>query len=204
MNRPLLARGGPSPKPLPQVKPLTERLLTPGEIGMARLIFAASVQYGRVKVHKGRFLPGTGANAMTPYGEMYFPNTEYREDFSQGREASKILFMHEMVHVWQHQLGRCVLCQGAVLLAKGGYGATSRAYDYDPTLDEGKKLSEFNMEQQGDLIAHYFDARFLTDNKSRAHEQRVKYLPFYERVLEQFLLNPNDASLLPKSTRVWR
>lgn len=187
-----------------QVKPVTERGLTPGEIGMARQVFGTAIQYGRVKVHKGSFIPGSDGNAMTPYGEIYFPAEEYRDDFSLASDSAKVWFMHEMVHVWQYQLGRCVMCQGVILGIKGGYGSRARAYVYDPVLDKDKKLRDFNMEQQGDLIAHYFDARFLTGNTSQLHERHVRQLPFYESVLDGFLQNPNDASLLPNNTRVWR
>ena len=30
----------------------------------------------------------------------------FKEDFSQGEDGDKHWFMHEMVHVWQHQLPR--------------------------------------------------------------------------------------------------
>ncbi|HET6786497.1 MAG TPA: hypothetical protein VFH49_00935, partial [Aquabacterium sp.] len=170
MTRPvLLGRSGLAPTGARRVPRQAGRALTPGEVGMARQIFGTSVAYGRVKVHRGRFLPGSGDNAMTPFGEMHFPESGYRDDFSQASDAAKIWFMHEMVHVWQHQLGRCVMCQGAVLALKGGYGPESHAYDYDPDLDQGKTFSEFNMEQQGDLIAHYFDARYLVSNPSVQH-----------------------------------
>jgi hypothetical protein len=187
-----------------QPKPVTERGLTSGEIGMARKVFGSAVQYGRVKVHKGRFLPGSGDNAMTPFGEMHFPDVGYRDDFSLAGDASKIWFMHEMVHVWQYQLGRCVMCQGAILAMKGGYGEDASAYDYSPALDKGKKFSSFNMEQQGDLIAHYFDASFLPGNPTDSHQQHVAMLPFYESVLADFLSDPSNASLLPNSTRAHR
>ncbi|HET6788845.1 MAG TPA: PAAR domain-containing protein, partial [Aquabacterium sp.] len=110
----------------------------------------------------------------------------------------------EMVHVWQHQWGRSVMGQGLLLAVKGGYGPGAHAYDYDPDQDQGKTFSAFNMEQQGDLIAHYFDARYLCNSTAGKRPQRVAMLPFYEAVLADVLRNPADARCLPRSTRVWR
>ncbi len=183
---------------------MTARQLTVGEVTMARQVFKSAIQYDRVKVHKRRFLPGSGDNAMTPFGELYFPPAECRDDFSQASDHTKVWFIHEMVHVWQYHLGLCVMCQGLWLGVKGGYGEGAPAYAYDPVLDQGKRLSEFNMEQQGDLIAHYFDARFLVNNAGPLHTRRVRLLPFYEAVLADFLREPGHAHLLPKTTRVGR
>lgn len=204
MTRPAwLGRSGQAVAGLRQDRPVTVRSLTPGEVRLARQMFGTSVDYGRVKVHKGRLLPGSGDNAMTPFGEMHFPDGGYRDDFAHASDACKVWFMHEMTHVWQHQLGCSVMCQGAMLALKGGYGRRARAYDYDPERDQGKAFSEFNMEQQGELIAHCFDARHLVNNPSVWHPQRVALLPFYEAVLTDFLRNPADPSLLPSSLRVW-
>lgn len=203
ISRPWLGRGGFPPHVVRQPRPATERKLTIGEIAMAQKVFAASVKYDAVRVHKGRFLPGSGDNAMTPFGEMYFPPNEYRDDFSLGADSAKIWFIHEMAHVWQYHLGLCVMCNGITLGFRGGYGEGAPAYDYDPVLDKDKKLPDFNMEQQGDLIAHYFDARHLAGN-GKLHARRVGLLPFYQAVLADFLKNPADAKLLPKHARVGR
>ncbi|MEN6423699.1 MAG: hypothetical protein ABFD76_17300 [Smithella sp.] len=64
-------------------------------------------------------------------------------------------------------------------------------YKYDPQIDKGKLLSNFNFEQQGELISHYFGAKILGV---------YLYLPnlsFYESVLKEFLRNPKNAKLLP-------
>ncbi len=61
------------------------RKLTSGEIALARTVFGNRVDYEKVKMHHGSYLPfnAQGANtAMTPHGEIYFIN-QYRDDFSQ-------------------------------------------------------------------------------------------------------------------------
>jgi hypothetical protein len=53
----------------------TLRLLTPGEIGLAKTVFGGSIIYGKVWVHHGSYLPFGLQNrntAMSPNGELYF------------------------------------------------------------------------------------------------------------------------------------
>lgn len=63
------------------------RPMTPGEIAMRRLIFKDAIDYGSVKFHKGAFMPGAGANAMTPFGKPHFPVKKGRS--SSTRFASR-------------------------------------------------------------------------------------------------------------------
>lgn len=182
-----------------------ERALTAAEISAARLIFKDAIDYSRVKVHRGQYLPFSGDNAMTPNGEMYFPGEWYRTDYTAtGSPEDVAWFIHEMVHVWQYQLGYWVRWNGFKIMVKGGYSPDSSgnvalpAYRYDPTVGDARRLSDFNMEQQGDLIAHYYSATFL--GATRFEEE----LPFLRQVLEEFLRNPSDKSLLPTTTELDR
>jgi len=168
------------------------RDLTAGEIAMASKIFKTSINYNIVKVHKKAYLPFTGNNAMTPNGEMYFPESDFREDFSTEKDEYKIWFIHEMAHVWQYQLGYWIKWNGAWQTIAGGYGKKGTAYKYDPKADKDKSLSEFNFEQQADIIAHYFGAAFLK------YKDYTSELSFLESVLKDFLRSPKNAKLLPK------
>ena len=84
----------------------------------ARLVFANTIDYANVYIHNDEFLPFGLQNdntVMTPNGEIYFPKGLYRDDFSNlaSQYASlRHLFIHEMVHVWQHQLGYSVMIKG--------------------------------------------------------------------------------------------
>jgi len=139
---------------------------------------------------------------MTPNGSMYFNPKKFIFDFSLEDEQGKIWFMHEMVHVWQYQLGYSVTWSGFWIAVTGGY-INRRAYRFDrsdykdpkdsskdsPDID--KTLPDFNMEQQGDIIAEYFGAKHLG-----VPELQIN-MAFYERVLKEFIRSPKNASLLP-------
>lgn len=183
------------------------RSLTDGEIAMARLVFKSAIRYEQVTVRAGSLLT-LGGQAVAPFGHLHFPRTRCLPDFSRGRAVDRVWFIHEMAHVWQRHQGYGVARAGLVMALKGGYlagfagAAGAPAYRYHPQRDAGRRLCEFNMEQQADLIAHYFDARFLPGNPSKAHALRRTHLPFYEAVLADFLRDPALPACLPTNTRV--
>ena len=179
----------------------TDRKLTPGEIAMCRPIFKDSIYYSEVNVHKEDWLPFGIQNKdtiMTPNGELYCPKGKFQEDFSklgaQDNDA-KGVFMHEMTHVWQWQRGyrRRLKAKGFLygLISWSSKFGSKWVYGYDPQADKNKKFSDFNMEQQGDIIEHYFRAKYLSD------AQYMHELPFLERVLADFLRDPRATALLP-------
>lgn len=123
------------------------RLLTTGEIQLAQSVFASSIEYHKVWIHKDSYLPFNLQNentAMTPNGELYFRN-QYHDDFSQSTDDMQHLFIHEMSHVWQRARGMNVI----------GRGLVSWMVSYRYTLD-GRLLSEYPMEQQAQIIADNF------------------------------------------------
>lgn len=123
------------------------RLLTTGEIRLAQSVFASTIDYPTVWIHKGGYLPFNLQNehtAMTPNGELYFRD-EYRGDYSQSTDDLQHMFIHEMSHVWQRARGMNVI----------GRGLVSWLVSYRYTLD-GRLLSEYPMEQQAQIIADHF------------------------------------------------
>ncbi|MBT1072769.1 hypothetical protein [Pelotalea chapellei] len=174
------------------------RPLTAGEVAMARLVFKDSVNYSTVKIHNGEYLPfgfQDDNTAMTPNGGMYFNSDRFVHDFSIEDKYSKIWFMHEMTHIWQYQLGYSVTWHGFWITISGGY-IGGRAYRIDPSEtkdspDKNKIFSNFNMEQQGRIIEEYFGATHLNDTRF------LQNMPFYQRVLQEFIRNPKNARLLP-------
>lgn len=164
------------------------RSLTGNEIAMASLLFGDAIDYSRVRIHGRRYLPFQPRNCcMTPNGSMYFHRSCFLPDYTRGAPGAIHWFMHEMVHVWQHQLEYAVRLRGAVRFGL--------SYDYD--LAAGKTLADFNMEAQGDLLADYFVLRHLRSHAAMRQQRYAGSLPLYEEVLAGFLADPSSVANLP-------
>lgn len=161
---------------------------------MATLLFGASIDYGRVRIHARRYIPFQPKNCcMTPNGSMYFHHSCFLPDYTRGDPPVVHWFLHEMVHVWQHQLGYAVRLRGAVRIGL--------SYDYD--LAPGKTLADFNMEAQGDLLADYFALKYMRSSRSMRQRRYAHSLSLYEEVLAGFLADPADVANLPRDYGRW-
>lgn len=124
------------------------RLLTSGEIFLAREFFGYSIQYNRVWIHNGSYLPfglQEDNTAMTPNGEMWFESRVYYDDYSRAPVDFQHMFIHEMMHVWQYQRGMNIRFRGLLSWAAN--------YKYD--LSEAA-LNRYSMEQQASIVADYW------------------------------------------------
>ncbi|BCQ41756.1 hypothetical protein ERHA54_43590 [Erwinia rhapontici] len=133
------------------------RLMTLGEINMAKEIFRGTIIYPKVWIHKGSYLPfGLQLKrvSMSPNGEMYFRD-EYSPDFSKADIRRQHTFIHELSHVWQYQHGMKVKLRGPV----------SWMAKYEYALDSWP-LSTYGMEQQAQIIGDYY---LLTQFNGRAY-----------------------------------
>ena len=84
------------------------RPLTPGEEALARGVFGDAIDYAPVRLSRRKWVFFQPRNvAMTPCGAMHFhPRGDlWRDDFAQAPLDLQGLFVHELVHVWQHQQG---------------------------------------------------------------------------------------------------
>ena len=195
------------------IKVGSKRLLTSGEIAMSRLIFKDAIDYSKVWIHLGGLIHTKTGNAMTPAGEIYLPKDDYLKtpDYSKATGENRHWFIHEMVHVWQYQMGASTGWLGIKQLCKGGYTSEVNSVDSDNELeaydtdlggrDLNKKFQDFNFEQQGRIIEFWFDACYLQKvNPKRDHHQKsLQLLGYVEKILRDFLLNPSNKNLLPKS-----
>lgn len=83
---------------------------------------------------------------MAPDGDLWFhPNSNlFCADFCDADMRLQSLFIHEMVHVWQHQ-------QGVFLpIARHPFCR----YDYE--LVPGKSFANYGIEQQAEIVSHVF------------------------------------------------
>jgi hypothetical protein len=168
--------------------PRLARPLTAGEIAMASLLFGDAIDYSRVRIHNRRYLPLVQPRncAMTPNGSIYFHHSCFLPDYSRADPGAKHWFMHEMVHVWQHQLGYPVRLRGAVRFGL--------PYHYE--LREDAQLSDYNMEAQGELLADYFALRYMRKPEVLSQPRYQHSLALYEQVLAAFLLDPGSTAHL--------
>lgn len=130
-----------------QEKEGTLRLLTPGELRLARSVFGNAITYPKVWIHHGSYFPLglQGKNtSMAPDGEIYFRNW-YASDFSTQLAEYQHTFIHEMGHVWQRERGMHVMLRGLL-----SWGA-----NYHYRLDN-RLLWQYPMEQQAQIIADFF------------------------------------------------
>ena len=173
----------------PRSRPLTEN-----EIAMASLLFRDAIDYSRVRIHGRRYMPFQPKNCcMTPNGSMYFHRSCFLPDYTRGDPTAIHWFIHEMVHVWQHQLGYPVRLRGAIRLG----------LPYAYTLREDATLADYNMEAQGDLLADYFVLKFLRKPQAMRQPQYRDCLALYEQVLGAFLVKPGSREHLRRGPARW-
>jgi hypothetical protein len=128
------------------------RPLTPGEVALARSIFGDAIDYGRVRIVRGKWWPLQPRGiVMAPTGNIHFHPADPRwsEDFAEERLALQGLFIHEMTHVWQAQTrGRYYLPLMRHPFCRYGYA-----------LREGWRFDRYGLEQQAEIVRHAFLAR---------------------------------------------
>ncbi|WP_093664223.1 vgr related protein [Sphingomonas gellani] len=114
---------------------------------LARGIFGDAVDYNRVKLARRKwafFQPRD--RVMAPSGCIHFhPQSNiWHDDFTAAPLTLQGLFIHEMVHIWQHQ--------------RGVYLPLARhpfcRYDY--ALKPGQAFTRYGLEQQAEIVRHAF------------------------------------------------
>jgi hypothetical protein len=163
---------------------------------MARLVFGAAIDYARVRIFSRCYLPFglQPANcAMSPNGSIYFHPSCYLANYAAADPPARHWFLHEMVHVWQHQLGYPVRLRGAIRLG----------LQYTYKLEADATLADFNMEAQGDVLADYFALKHLREPCVMRQRRYAGDLPLYEQVLAGFLANPSSVANLPRGYGRW-
>jgi hypothetical protein len=156
-------------------KPNTRRL-TEREIALARSIFGETIDYQKVRLDERSFV---GCRQFQfAYVGFHFVN-------SWG-QLSEPHFIHEMVHVWQFQRIGSVYIPRALWAQR-----TAEGYDYggvsalQKAAEQGKTLTDFNYEQQADIVADYFCLQ--NGWKPRWCEPNQAHLPVFESLMKQAL-----------------
>ena len=162
------------------------------EIQEAKRVFAAQLQYERIRIHECAAWPNTinrigtrlkgmeytgSPNAITLGNNCYFP-VRLPSDLVEASDPQfyKLPWLiHEMTHAWQYQhMGWRYLVMALTTQLREG----AQAYDYGGeggllnSLQQGWKLSHFNLEQQGDITSHYY-ARIRRDQNVDAWQPYI-------------------------------
>lgn len=123
------------------------RALTPGETALAASVFGDAIDYAQVTLVRGKwaFFQPRGV-VMAPSGHIHFhpAGDHWREDFAAAPLDAQGLFVHEMVHVWQHQRG--------IFLPLARHPWCR----YDYALKPGQPFSRYGIEQQAEIVRHAF------------------------------------------------
>ena len=148
------------------------RSLTEGEIDLARSMFGDAIDYGRVRIIRGKWWPFQSKGiVMAPTGNIHFhPDSPlWSDDFSAERLSLQGLFIHEMTHVWQAQSrGRFYLPLMRHPFCRYGY-----------RLVEGRTFGRYGLEQQAEIVRH----RFLAERGTETAELIPRgFLPFNDSV----------------------
>ncbi|MFN0046734.1 MAG: vgr related protein [Sphingorhabdus sp.] len=123
------------------------RPLTARECALAKSIFGSALDYAKIRIHNRKFWWFQPRRiTMAPDGHLWFhpKNTLFCEDFCDRDIALQGLFIHELVHVWQHQ-------QGIFLPLK-----RHPFCRYDYSLKPGWTLDRYGIEQQAEIVRHIF------------------------------------------------
>lgn len=172
--------------------PPSVRPLYAWEIHEVRRVFAEQIDYARVRIHEctpwpdrvntlglrlKRMPPNPHAhNAITIGDHCYFPVKLPAKPLQAAHpEHYKLCWLvHELTHVWQFQhLGWRYLAMAVNVQIRQG----AQAYDFGgetgllERLNQGWRLADFNLEQQGDIASSYYQ-RICHDQETRA------WLPF--------------------------
>lgn len=129
--------------------PSSARPLTPAERDLARAVFGSAIDYDAVRLLNRRwafFQPRR--TVMAPMGHIHFhPGGDlFCDDFCAAPLDRQGLFIHEMTHVWQAQtMGRWYLPLMRHPFCR-----------YDYSLKPGWPLRRYGLEQQAEIVRHYF------------------------------------------------
>lgn len=124
------------------------RALTPGERWLLAGVFGDALDPAPVLLHHRKWWPWQPTRVtMAPDGHVWFHprDTAWQPDFAAAPLFSQGHFVHEMVHVWQHQCGIDLRFRRPPLAR----------YRYLP-LKPGKPFHRYGLEQQAEIVRHAF------------------------------------------------
>jgi hypothetical protein len=123
------------------------RPLTHEERMLAASMFGAAIDLDAVRIYRRKWWPFQPRRiTMAPRGHIHFhpAGDNYCACFGIGSLGQQGLFVHELVHVWQHQRGVNLLLQRHPFCR------------YSYSIKPGWKLDRYGIEQQAEIVRHTF------------------------------------------------
>jgi hypothetical protein len=121
------------------------RPLTEAERMLAASVFGDAIDLDRVRLNCRCWWPlQPRPYVMAPDGQLWFhpQGGLWREDFAAAELGLRALFVHELVHVWQHQRGLNLILRRHPF-CRYGY-----------VLKPGWALRRYGIEQQAEIVRH--------------------------------------------------
>lgn len=126
---------------------MIDRPLTHKERDLVASVFGHAIDCDPVRIRLKKWWPFQPRNVvMAPLGHMHFhpKGPHYRDDFGAASLESQGFFIHEMVHVWQHQSG--------IFLPLRRHPFCRYTYALKP----GQPFHRYGLEQQAEIVRHWF------------------------------------------------
>jgi hypothetical protein len=150
------------------------RSLTPGEIKMAGAVFGDTTDYKSVKIFNHQLLPQTFMRTKPIFmwrGNIYAPDTIFRSadyskdkpDYSRAQNVElQMTLLHEMTHVSQYQNDTKYLVRRFSSLSMHDHD-----FLYGYQIDDHKYYTDFNYEQQAQIIEDYYGYQAFFRDKTQ-------------------------------------
>jgi hypothetical protein len=171
------------------------RELTSGEQQEARKVFGRSLDLSSIRVAEAPFM-GFPETARTPFNTIYFPPGATQLPTSQYMPW----LIHELTHCWQTQHGISVATKLFYAIQGEGAYKYGGAEQLRADAAAGKRFTQYNTEQQADILSHYYRIRYIEGGDFSAH------LPFVQQVnplaIDEDALIDTNTYALPRETAV--
>ena len=134
---------------------MSQRPLTLAERNAARMVFGSSLDLAKIVVKE--------SSAMTVPDGKYFrtwSNTVYVPPGWLDKIDTWTV-IHELTHCWQYKRGIGFQVIVGAIRGEYPYGEEKGLKD---ALKAGKRFTDFNTEQQGDILADYYERRVSGKN----------------------------------------
>jgi hypothetical protein len=138
------------------------RHLTQAEIGELRPIFNNAVDYNKIRVNSSivadLYTGILGDDAMS-FNNVIFAGPALKAGLDSATGDAKYELIHEVAHVMRYQHDPLICIRGPWQTAANYITSRDRIHQYEYRLEPGKKLGDYNLEQQASIIADYFNIR---------------------------------------------